>query len=488
MQSPTGESLAEFGKKYRTLFVIGEYECSDTPRAARLHGKGRLLLGDFVTGLYALQKATKDVDVTVRDLNIKVQREVRIVTDDQDNLDLCQEIKEKLRQAFQDLTDTGVKKLEEFERRMTKYRDKDLTIDINRLIDRVDELSLKETQPSPARGAKGFIASVASSLRLSITLSVEKPPSERKSPLEVAKTELRSAQEIFTIASETRSAITDCSFEWSILTYSIHNTHTTTIFDILSDPAMSVQNKQELGRLFTKLRDGLQSSVKQMDNVYRDLDARFGHGRGINQRVEEFQTAIAQTTTILKELMSAKHLVNKSQQEKFIQGIYDLGRFSLDQLRLVEAVFREWVLYIRSNSKGPLSFIDDAFELNTETAEAFERRWGPVYTRVDEMLSSGKKRTQKKDESEEVLPITSSSQALSTLKELEQTFFAITGFSVRLPLDLLAYDRRPEDTPRVDSGLAIDPFAAAASAAEKAYKVLEDEIFRLNMFCNPGST
>ncbi|KAF5348530.1 hypothetical protein D9756_009549 [Leucocoprinus leucothites] len=512
MQSPIEESLAEFGRKYRTLFIIGEFECSGAPRAERLHGKGRLLLGDFVSGFYEILKATKSTVEVIQSLDLRAQNEIRITSQDEDTQRLCKTIWQELEQALANLRDTGGQKMEEFDRRMIKvivnlswllavimldltnesfqYRDRDVTADVHKLIDRVNELALKETEdrPGSSEGTKGRIASMANSLRLAIRFSVEKTGNEisKTSPLDIAKTELKTAQEFFTMASEARSTIIQCSLDWSAVHRDIEDDHTAIIGEFLNEPIITPQLKVKIKREFTRLKEVLASSVQQMNSVYKDIDAQFGHGRGINERVNEFQRTVVQISNILKELLSAKKIVDKNQQETYLKEIYNLARISLDQLRMVERVFEEWIIYIRSRSTAPLPFIDDAFQLSTGTAESFEHRWVRSHARLDDILSTSKKRKQKKNDSE-VLPITSSSEALRTLKELEQTLFAITGFSIRLPLDLLAYDRRPEDMPRVDSGLAIDPFAIAEQTAIKAYEVLKDEIAQLELFVDPTS-
>lgn len=489
MQSPIGESLAEFGRRYRTLFIIGEFECSGTSRAERLHGKGRLLLGDFVSGFYAILKATNSTVAIIQELDIRVQKDLRITSQDKDTQRLCEAIQEELLLAFTYLKTAGEQNIKELQQRMMKYRDKDVTSEFRKLKIRVDELGFKELegQSQSSRGHKGRIVSMANSLKLFIGFSAEKTLEAPKGlPLEIAKTDLQTAQELLKMASKTGNTFTQCSLDWSDLSRAIETRHTSTIIEHLSNPTITQQLKAEIKREFDLLRDALASSIQQMNNVYKDIDTQFGHGRGISARVDEFQRAMAQVSSILKELLSAKKVVDKSQQDTYLKEIYNLARISLDQLRMVERVFEEWIIYIRSQSTAPLPFIDDAFQLNTDTAESFEHRWVRSHTCLDNILSTSKKRTQKKSDSE-VLPITSSSEALRTMKDLEQTLFAITGFSVRLPMDLLAYDRRPEDMPRVDSGLAVDPFAIAEQTVIKAYEVLKDEITRLELFLDPTS-
>ncbi|KAJ3561773.1 hypothetical protein NP233_g9990 [Leucocoprinus birnbaumii] len=471
MPPPVKESLADFGKKYRTLFIIGEFKCSGSMQSERLAGKGRLLLADFVTSFCDIRKTTRSTITTVQDLDVKASQ-IRITCNSDENKHRCETISEALRQALNKLQSVGSKRMEDIGIRMIKFRERDASLEVSKLESKVKELELQNYDSSSPSSAKGYLAYIASSFRLVIKLPNDKSSQAltiHKSPLEAVQDELSNATEIVALASKTHQTIQECTIDWLNLFKDIRYLHTNKIVKLLEDPAsINIQQRGKIREEIATLKGALEAALRQLDEIYKDIDAQYGPGQGIDKQVDEFQTAVAQISSLLTDLSSAKAIVHKNQHEDYHLELQKLAKISLDQLEMVQIVFEEWIIYIKNGSVGPLLFIDDAFQLNMDTAEAFERRWGPSYERLRLILCNAKKRPSKKAEFEGT-PITSGVEASGVMKNLEES--------------------RPGAPERgVDSGIAVDPFAVAEEKAMKAYGVLKAEIGRLKLFLDPSSS
>ncbi|KAF5348536.1 hypothetical protein D9756_009547 [Leucocoprinus leucothites] len=472
--------LALFGKTYRTLFIIGEYvPCSDNPRADRLNMRGRMLLTDFVSGFYEIRKVTRSAVTMVRKLKVQAQLEIRAFKSAPQAQDHAKDIAQNLRSALEKLQSDGMKQLKDLGAKILEYRDEIVTPEVDALEAKIKGLEERRY---------GGIAAITNKITMKLISSNSETAVGQVSTLAIARSELSAAQEISSRATQTRFNMHTCTLNWERLYSDIRGIYYKEISDLLAAEDMTPQRRAKINEEFDVLLDVLLNLTKEMDRVYDVIEAEFGPDRDINRRVEAFRIALPRTSSILKQLSLSQNTVEKHYREQFLKEIRSLAKYALAQLRRVEGVLSSWMIYTGSGSTEPLSFIDDAHEMCTKTTEFFERNWRASATRLRAvLLTKGKKRGSKKngnsDETEPsgILALSSSSEALRALDDLEETFFAITGFAIRFAMDLMFYDRRLQDetSPKNLSQLLVDPFDVSQDIAEKAHEKLEDEIARL---------
>ncbi|KAJ3570594.1 hypothetical protein NP233_g4302 [Leucocoprinus birnbaumii] len=477
MAEPQVEILAQFGKTYCGLFIVGEYECPDQPRADRLTMRGRILMSEFVSGFFEIRKITKSTANRVLDLKVQAASKIRPADTADVVRDNARSIDQDLKTALDKLQTDGLAKMAKLTNQVTEYHDEVVNPEVAAL-----QAELRNTGASTERPKKGIAAIAQKFVFKLLTDKNSEPQNNQLNLLGTMEADLIAIQDIRTKTQNTRATINSCQIDWRGFLLFIHNDHYKPIHRILNEPEIPPQKRPEIQTGFGNLHGALSRFIENLDLVYDQINAKFGPDRDSNQRLEAFRLTLPHVYNILNQFISTPPLVEKEQQDLFLKETRALARYSLTQLRRVEPVLSTWAVYLRSGLTEPLHFIDDVHQMCTKTTEFFERNSRASVTRIQDLLTkNGKGR-----KTDGLMPtkgsdMTPKQRALQDLNTLNVAFFAITGFSIRFALDLMYYDRRAQDATDSEklTELLSNPFAIQAEVAANVLLALTDEILRL---------
>ncbi|KAJ3570596.1 hypothetical protein NP233_g4298 [Leucocoprinus birnbaumii] len=493
MLDPAAQSLAKLGENYRKLFIIAEYEETDSLCTKRLLGKGRLLLIDFVRSYNGIREKTHSTLDDLRGIKCKA-RELQISPPgNADTARLVERILESLAEALQTLKSEGDGHLKSLVSKTVNFREDTVDPEADALETLLKNLVSEEQKHTNfIRRITSKVASTVIQIKVSFQVAATKDnngdSAEPVELIDIVRSEWKAAVEISEKAAETRDNLNGCEFKWKDFIKDIQDDHYEKINDLLrSEKGITPQNKMDIDSELELLVESIENCAKEMDAFYKDIDSKFGAGHGIGERVDGMEKALTHLTSILKQLASARDILNGIQSEKLLLEIRNLTKNCITQLQRMEKVFDKWVTS-GSSPKGK-SFLDDAHELNTQTTEIFDRKCVQTFERLRGLLETAKLQLPKKNRTPADyglpagrFPVTTLSDARRTLRELSETCYAITGFCIRFQADLTAYSQRPRDMDPINSGHIVDPFSIDRESAERAWKTLEDEIARLNIF------
>jgi hypothetical protein len=212
----------------------------------------------------------------------------------------------------------------------------------------------------------------------------------------------------------------------------------------------------------------------------------------MNQRIIDFQKAVGEISDILSRLSStSKTAMKSSEMTEFLQDIHGLARRSSEYFQSIEKVLSQWKSYTASKSTAPLRFNDDVWRMNIESL-FFDREFRSCCQEVCALVSkkspgivakecddgNPRKHWTTKEE------ITTPSEILDTLKELEQNLSVTVTFSLLFAADLLRYGQRQNSADLGATEHFLDPFDVDVAVACGVLNAVKTQIHRLDGLAN----